>query len=176
MTRAPEILTMSRHTTMAPDMVTRRSLFAFAGAIVLAAPVSVVAQGVTTIRLAIPEFASVDLPDAQTAHSLTQMIVGHLRWSGRYNLVALANSEIAIDKVPRFDDLRASKVDGLISGRVTGGIPNRMIVEFRLWDVQAGHHLMSQRYTTELANWRAVAQVVANSIHERLTGEKDKFQ
>ena len=52
---------------------------------------------------------------------------------------------------------------------------NRVLVEFRLWDVFAGQQLTGVRFATTPENWRRTAHKASDAIYEALTGEGGYF-
>ena len=74
---------------------------------------------------------------------------------------------------PDFATWKASGAHALVTGQVTGTDPLR--VEFRLWDVLQGTQIQGTAYTTQAANWRRIAHIMADVIYERLVGEKGYF-
>ena len=57
-------------------------------------------------------------------------------------------------------------------GRAEGG---KISAQFRLWDVVDGQQVAGQQYTTEVANFRRVAHLIADAVFSRVTGDKGFF-
>ena len=53
--------------------------------------------------------------------------------------------------------------------------PDRVRVEFRLWDVFAGRQLKGIRFATTPENWRRTAHKASDAIYQALTGEEGYF-
>jgi Tol biopolymer transport system component len=45
-----------------------------------------------------------------------------------------------------------------------------VVVQYHLWDVISGEHLISAQYGMQPENWHRIAHVIAEAIVERLTG------
>ena len=83
--------------------------------------------------------------------------------------------DIDIDYQPTFADWRVIKADALVTGRITQQSPEKLLVEFRLWDVFAGEQLTGLRFSTTPDNWRRIAHKVADAVYKNLTGEAGYF-
>ena len=51
----------------------------------------------------------------------------------------------------------------------------RVTAQFRLWDTATGEQVAGQQYTTDAANARRVAHMIADAVFSRVTGEKGFF-
>ena len=79
------------------------------------------------------------------------------------------------DVAPRFTDWTVINAQALVTGRVTTEADGRVRAEFRLWDTYAGQQLVGEQYFANKANWRRIGHIIADTIYERLTGEKGYF-
>ena len=170
-------------------VITRRRLLALgAGAGVLgigwprsapaAVRVEITSGDVQPMPIAIPDFVGGTAGDTEAARSVTQIIAGDLKRSGLFAPIdpaAYIERIVNTDAVPRFEDWRAINAQALLTGRLTRQPDGRLKGEFRLWDVFAGQQLTGQQYFTTSDMWRRVAHIIADSVYERLTGEKGYF-
>jgi TolB protein len=129
-------------------------------------------QGATQpVPIAIPAFAG----GAQAAE-ITKVVTADLRGSGLFRPLDPASlpSGAGVDSPPRFDDWKAVGAQGLLVGRVDA-VDGRLSADFRLWDVYAGESLIGTEFTSTPANWRRIAHKIADSVYEKLTGQKGYF-
>jgi TolB protein len=135
------------------------------------------ARSAQPLVIAVPEILPGTPDEGEIARDMTQVVIGDLRQSGRFTLIdaAAATGKIAnVDVVPDFAAWRALGVQALVTGRV-GHEQQRLRTEFRLWDVEAGQHLFGELHFAAPEQWRKVGHVIADSILERLTGERGHF-
>jgi TolB protein len=137
-----------------------------------------VTQGtIQPLPVAIPDFVAAGGP-SDFGRNIAGVITANLRRSGLFAPIepaAFIEKVQNIDVAPRFQDWRVINAQGLVTGRVTRERDGRIKVEFRLWDVFAGQHLVGQQYFTQPDNWRRIAHIISDAIYERLTGEKGYF-
>jgi len=78
------------------------------------------------------------------------------------------------DVRPNLDAWRTVNAQFVLTGRVmpAGG---KIAAQFRLWDVASGAQVAGQQYTTDAANARRVAHLIADAVFTRVTGEKGFF-
>ncbi len=126
------------------------------------------------LPVAITDFLSGD----QTGSSIAQVVEADLKRSGLFAPIEhsafiekISNPDIA----PRFEDWKVINAQALVTGRVSQEADGRLKVEYRLWDTFAGQQLAGEQFFTNPENSRRVAHIIADSIYERLTGEKGYF-
>ena len=132
-------------------------------------------QGVVEpLPIAITSFLSGD----EVGSEISQVIEADLRRSGLFAPIdkgafieKISNPDVA----PRFEDWKVINAQALVTGRVTQEADGRLRAEFRLWDTFAGQQLVGEQFFANKANWRRVAHIIADTIYERLTGEKGYF-
>ncbi len=130
---------------------------------------------IAPIPIAIPSFLG---DDPQLAGNISDVLQADLERSGLFRPLDRASflEQIRdINAAPRFGDWRSVQADALVVGRVVNAGDGRVGAEFRLWDVATGKQLAGQRFSTTGQNWRRIAHMIADSVYERLTGEKGYF-
>ena len=130
---------------------------------------------IAPIPIAIPLFVG---DDPQLAANVSDVLQADLERSGLFRPLDRASflEQIRdVNAVPRFGDWRSVQADALVVGRIVNAGDGRVGAEFRLWDVASGKQLAGQRFSTSAQNWRRIAHMIADSVYERLTGEKGYF-
>ena len=129
---------------------------------------------VEPLPIAITDFLSGDSLGAD----ISGVIEADLKRSG---LFAPVDKAAFIEKIsnpdvaPRFSDWTVINAQALVTGRVTTEADGRVRAEFRLWDTYAGQQLVGEQYFANKANWRRISHIIADTIYQRLTGEKGYF-
>ena len=129
---------------------------------------------VEPLPIAITDFISTDEIGAQIA----AVVAADLKRSGLFapiDKAAFIEKISNPDAAPRFEDWRVINAQALVTGRVAREADGRLRAEFRLWDTFASQQLSGEQFFTRPENWRRVAHIIADSIYERLTGEKGYF-
>ncbi len=130
------------------------------------------------LPVAITNFHGVDQDEIGFGTQVAQVIADDLERSGLFRPIdqrAFIQSAASMQIRPRFSDWRVINAQALVNGRVEIMEDGRLSVEFRLWDVFAEAQMLGLRYSTEQANWRRVAHIIADGIYKRLTGETGYF-
>jgi TolB protein len=129
---------------------------------------------VEPLPIAITDFLAGDTLGAEIAG----VVAADLRRSGLFAPIdkgafieKISNPDVA----PRFADWTVINAQALVTGRVTTEADGRVRAEFRLWDTFAGQQLVGEQFFANRNNWRRIAHIIADSIYERLTGEKGYF-
>jgi TolB protein len=78
------------------------------------------------------------------------------------------------DARPNFDAWKTINAQFVVTGRVRAD-GARLTADFRLWDTGTGQQVAGEQYTTEAANSRRVAHLIADAIFTRVTGETGFF-
>jgi len=130
---------------------------------------------IAPIPIAIPLFLG---EDERFAAELTQVITADLERSGLFQPLDPASFIERVRDIntpPRFQDWRVINAQGLVVGR-TGRAPDgRHFVEFRLYDVLSQRALDGKRFMADSNAWRRLAHRAADTVYERMTGEKGYF-
>ncbi|HAN64117.1 MAG TPA: Tol-Pal system protein TolB [Rhizobiales bacterium] len=158
-------------------------VLAMLGALVTAEPAKAVVelnitQGtIQALPIAIPDFAGDGSVDAQAAREISDVVAGDLRASGLFSPIdqaAFVEKGVGTDAVPRFEDWRVVNAQALVVGRI-GSADGRLKAEFRLWDVFSGKQLAGEQFFAQPKEARRIGHIIADSIYERITGEKGYF-
>ena len=130
---------------------------------------------IAPIPIAIPLFMG---DDPQLAGDISNVVQADLERSGLFRPLdrgSFLEQVSDVNAAPRFPDWRSIQADALVVGRIVNGGDGKVGAEFRLWDVATGKQLAGQRFSTAGQNWRRIGHLIADSVYERLTGEKGYF-
>ncbi len=138
-----------------------------------------ITQGnIDPVPIAVPDFIGTDPQTAELGRQIADVIRADLERSGLFRALDPASfleTQTDIDYEPTFADWRIIKADALASGRIVRDGPDKVRVEFRLWDVFAGKQLKGIRFSTSNENWRRTAHKASDAIYTALTGEEGYF-
>ncbi|MFZ0603955.1 MAG: Tol-Pal system protein TolB, partial [Roseiarcus sp.] len=79
------------------------------------------------------------------------------------------------DTPPNINAWKATAAQFVLTGRVLHQEAGRVTAQFRLWDTATGEQVAGQQYSTDTANARRVAHMIADAVFSRVTGEKGFF-
>jgi TolB protein len=137
-----------------------------------------ITQGkIQALPIAIADFVGDGSVDPQTAREISDVVASDLRTSGLFapiDQAAFIEKTISPDAVPNFDDWRVLNAQALVVGRI-GSTDGRLKAEFRLWDVYSGKQLAGEQFFSQPKDARRIGHIIADSIYERITGEKGYF-
>src|SRR3974390_1792206 len=128
---------------------------------------------VRAIPIAIAEFSG-----SGYAGEITQIISADLDRSGLFkpiNPASVSERVASVDAAPQFQNLRVLNAQALVVGRVTDAGDGRLRGEYRLWDVYSGRQIAGEQFYIPSNTPRRLAHIIADSVYERLTGEKGYF-
>jgi len=126
------------------------------------------------IPIAVTDFLSDDMMGNQ----ISEVVAADLERSGLFRPIdstAFLQNITNPDVAPRFDDWRQIEATGLVTGRVVSEPDGRLRVEFRLWDIASARQLEGRQFYIMPDSWRRVAHIIADSVYQRMTGEKGYF-
>src|SRR5665811_1684347 len=98
-----------------------------------------------------------------------------LERSGQFRAVDALGAAIDESTRPDVALWRQKGADSLVTGSVARLADGRYDVRFRLWDVIRGQDLGGQSYAVTQTDLRLSAHRIADSIYEKLTGDKGAF-
>jgi TolB protein len=84
---------------------------------------------------------------------------------------AISNPDVS----PNMNVWKTTAAQFVLTGRVLHQEPGRVTAQFRLWDTATGEQVAGQQYSTDAANARRVAHMIADAVFSRVTGEKGFF-
>jgi len=113
------------------------------------------------VQIAVPDFLSTTQSERDLGKQIADVVRADLERSGLFK---------ALDPVSFLET--QTNID---YGRIKTESANRILVEFRLWDVFAGQQLKGVRFATTPDNWRRTAHKASDAIYEALTGESGYF-
>lgn len=130
------------------------------------------------LPIAFPEMISSSPIAKDFGERIREVVIADLERSGLFRLIP-ENSYIqqikSINEVPAFNDWKAINANALVQTAIQESGTDSLKVEMRLWDVYAENQMKGQSFSTPKSNWRRIAHVIADTIYERLTGEKGYF-
>jgi TolB protein len=165
----------------------RRALTGLAGAVLLilaVAPaqaeltVDITQGNIEPLPIAVPDFLPSDETARRFSIDIAQVVASDLERSGLFRPIdkrAFIAQPQGLGVTPRFANWKPLNAQALVVGEV-GIEPNGALrASFRLWDVFAEDQMTGLSLTTTQSNWRRVAHIIADTIYERITGEKGYF-
>jgi TolB protein len=128
--------------------------------------------------IAIPAFVGAGGGPDELSQNVAQVITADLKRSGLFapaDPAAFIEPVVPPSATPNFNNWKPLNVQALVSGAVSATGDGRISAEYRLWDVVSGQYLVGKQFFASPDNWRRLAHIIADSIYERLTGEKGYF-
>jgi len=133
--------------------------------------IEITGVGAQRLPIAIADFAGERVP----AQALSSVIRADLERSGRFNLINTAGSVLDESTPPNFADWKGRGADAVAGGSLASLPDGRYETRFRLYDVQKQTALAGQAYVHLSGQIRATAHRIADTIYEKLTGERGVF-
>jgi TolB protein len=128
--------------------------------------------GATQLPIAIAKFR--DEERSTPSLSISGIVRADLERSGVFRSV---DAPEALDETsqPVMADWRSRAADALAVGSVSRLADGRFDVRFKLWDVVKGNAIAAQSMAVDAADLRLAAHRIADTIYEKLTGDKGVF-
>jgi TolB protein len=137
-----------------------------------------ITQGkIQALPIAIPDFSGDGTVDPATVQEISDVVANDLRTSGLFapiDKAAFIDKMGAPDAVPNLDDWRVLNAQALVVGSI-GTADGRLKAEFRLWDLYSGKQLAGEQFFSRPKDARRIGHIIADTIYERITGEKGYF-
>ncbi len=138
-----------------------------------------ITQGtIQPMPIAIPPFVGAAGSVDELSQNVAQVVTADLKRSGLFAPVdpsAFIEPIVPPSATPNFVNWRPLNAQALVSGSVTPTGDGRIMAEYRLWDIVSGQYLTGKQFFASPDNWRRLAHIIADSVYERLTGEKGYF-
>lgn len=146
-------------------------LAATASAALAQLSIEITGTGAQRLPIAIADFAG----ERVVSQALTSVIRADLERSGRFQLIDPGALPLNENTPPNFVDWRSRGADALAAGSLTGMADGRYETRFRLYDTQKQAALTGLALTHTANQLRATAHRIADTIYEKLTGERGIF-
>jgi TolB protein len=163
------------------DMMLPRRSTILGGAALAAGP-TMPARAQLTIDMTRPTFepvpiAIVDFAGDRVGADIAGVVRNDLQNSGLFRSIqpsAFIQQNLDANAAPRFADWRGIGAAGVVIGQIQQ-VGGNIKVDFRLWDVVVGQQATGLSFTSQPANWRRLAHIIADAIYKRVTGEEGYF-
>ena len=126
--------------------------------------------GATQLPIAVNRFRDED----RASPAISPIVRADLERSGVFRLVE-ASATLDETSQPNWAEWRGRAADALAAGSVSRLADGRFDVRFKLWDVVKGADLTGQSNAVQAADLRLAAHRIADTIYEKLTGDKGVF-
>ncbi|MPZ32257.1 MAG: Tol-Pal system protein TolB [Rhodospirillales bacterium] len=164
------------------DMMLPRRSTILGGAALAAGAAAVPARAQLTIDMTRPTFepvpiAIVDFAGDRVGADIANVVRNDLQNSGLFRSLppsSFIQRDVNASTPPRFPEWRQIGAAGVVVGQV-GQAGGNIKVDFRLWDVVVGQQAAGLSFTSQPANWRRLAHIIADAIYKRVTGEEGYF-
>ena len=128
--------------------------------------------------IALPEFYVLNPTLNKTAQNITKIVRQDLESSGLFRIInedAYLQRLAGINVTPNFRDWQAINAQALVQGQLEQTATGELKISFRIWDVYTEGQMIAKVLTAAPSSERKLAHIVADTIYERLTGEKGYF-
>ncbi len=123
--------------------------------------------GATQLPLAVTRFRE----EERSGQPLANIIRADLERSGVFRIVD-SSGNFDERSQPEYPAWRDRGADALVSGSVSQLADGRFDLRFKLWDVVKGQELLGQALAVSAADLRLAAHRLADTVQEKLTGER----
>ena len=154
------------------------SFIGFAGKSLAQLRVDITQGTIKPMPIAIPAFVGPGGGPDELSQNVTQVLTADLKRSGLFAPVdpaAFIEPVVPPTVTPNFSNWTPLGAQALVSGAVAPTGDGRIVAEYRLWDIGTGQYLVGKQFFAAPDNWRRLAHIIADSVYERLTGEKGYF-
>ena len=127
--------------------------------------------GATQLPIAIPKFRD----EERAGQAVSAIVRADLERSGAFRIVDAGSTVLDETGQPSMSEWRQRAADALVGGSVARLADGRFDVRFKLWDVVKGTPLVGQSNAVNPADLRLAAHRIADTVYEKLTGEKGVF-
>ncbi|MED5618388.1 Tol-Pal system beta propeller repeat protein TolB [Ideonella sp. BN130291] len=126
--------------------------------------------GATQLPITIARFRDED----KSSQAISAIVRADLERSGVFRGIDVPG---VMDETvqPVFAEWRSRSADALVTGSVTRLADGRFDVRYKLWDVAKGTDLGGQSHAVTVPDLRLAAHRIADTVYEKLTGEKGVF-
>jgi TolB protein len=164
------------------DMMLPRRSTILGGAALAAGAAAVPARAQLTIDMTRPTFepvpiAIVDFAGDRVGADIANVVRNDLQNSGLFRSIppgSFIQKDVNANAPPQFPAWRQIGAAGVVVGQI-GQAGGNIKVDFRLWDVVVGNQAAGLSFTSQPANWRRLAHIIADAIYKRVTGEEGYF-
>lgn len=128
--------------------------------------------------VALPMFYAVNTTLDKTSANITKIVRQDLENSGLFRIInedAYLQRLTGVSTTPNFRDWQAINAQVLVQGQLEETAFGELKISFRVWDVYTEQQMIAKVLTATPNNERKLAHIVADTIYERLTGEKGYF-
>lgn len=128
--------------------------------------------------IAVPEFYSAENTLEKTAKRITEIVSQDLESSGLFRIIdedAYLQRLSGIHEKPHFRDWQAINSQALVQGQLEETSSGELKASFRVWDTYTEQQMVAKVLTSSPRTERKLAHIIADTIYERLTGEKGYF-
>ena len=133
--------------------------------------IEITGAGAQRLPIAVADFGG----ERVVSQALVSVVRSDLERSGLFNLIDAHGPAMDENSSPNYAEWKGRGADALAAGSVTAGADGRYETRFRLHDTQKREAIAGQAYAHNTGQIRATAHRIADTIYEKLTGERGIF-